>query len=93
MNKFVTYCLKGGILLLVLLCSVSLQAAKKWNAADSLVEKIRDLAPYYADAVSEYEASLYVKGDLHIDRKNMLLRYLPHTRYAAAFRKAVRSPV
>ncbi len=78
MNKFATYCLKGGILLLVLLCSVSLQAAKKWNAADSLVEKIRDLAPYYADAVSEYEASLYVKGDLHIDRKNMLLRYLPH---------------
>jgi len=78
LNKFAQYSLKGCLLLLLLFFSVTVQARKEWNKADSLVEKIRNLAPEYASTVSEYRAELYVKGDLHVDRKNMLLRYLPH---------------
>lgn len=78
MNKIVTYSLRPCLLLLMVLCVLPLQARKSWTLADSLVERMRDLAPRYAKTVSEYRAELYVKGDLHVDRKNLLMQALPH---------------
>ena len=90
MNKFARYGLREGLLLLFALCTLTAQARKHWNAADSLVEKIREVAPTYAAAISEYEAELYVKGDLHVDKKNVLLHSLPHMFH---LRKGVRDYV
>ena len=78
MNKIVTYSLKPCLLLLLALLVLPLQARRNWTLADSLVEQVRERAPRYAKTVSEYRAQLYVKGDLHVDRKNMLLQALPH---------------
>ena len=78
MNKIVTYSFRHCLLLFLMLCVLPLQARKSWTLADSLVERMRDLAPRYAKTVSEYRAELYVKGDLHVDRKNLLMQALPH---------------
>lgn len=62
---------------MLLLC-LPLQARKQWTLADSLIERVRQRAPEYFESVQEYRAQLKVKGDIHIGRKNALIRYLPH---------------
>ena len=73
-----TYSPKLFLLLLLACLVLPLQARRSWTLADSLVEQVRELAPRYAKTVSEYRAQLYVKGNLDVDRKNLLLQVLPH---------------
>lgn len=47
------------------------------SAADSIMEKVIFFAPFYERIVESYKAELYVKGRVHIRKKNHLLRYIP----------------
>lgn len=46
---------------------------------DSILNNMLRFAPSYERAVSEYRAELYIKGELHVKKKNALFRYLPVT--------------
>ena len=47
------------------------------SEADSIMERVRFFAPFYDGLVNDYRANLYVKGEVDIERKNFLLRFLP----------------
>ncbi len=47
------------------------------SVADSIMEKVIFFAPFYERIVESYKAELYIKGRVHIHKKNHLLRYIP----------------
>ena len=46
-------------------------------SADSIIERVMTFAPLYETIVSDYRASLYIKGKMDIQKKNFILRYVP----------------
>ena len=49
----------------------------KESAADSIIKNVMTFAPSYESIVSDYKASLYIKGKINIKKKNIILRYVP----------------
>ncbi len=46
-------------------------------SADSVIERVMTFAPFYETIVSDYRASLYIKGKMDIQKHNFILRYVP----------------
>ncbi|MBB3893733.1 hypothetical protein GGR07_000032 [Bacteroides pyogenes] len=46
-------------------------------SVDSIIERMMTFAPSYEMIVNEYRAGLYIKGKIHIRKKNFILRYVP----------------
>lgn len=46
-------------------------------SVDSIIERVMTFAPAYETIVDEYRANLYIKGKIHIRKKNFILRYVP----------------
>lgn len=46
-------------------------------AADTILDKVMERAVHYSTLVSGYHADLYVKGKVHIRKKNQLIRFMP----------------
>ena len=42
------------------------------------MERVRFFAPFYDGLVDGYKARLYIKGEIDVARKNILLRFVPH---------------
>lgn len=49
----------------------------KSRSADSIMERVIFFAPLYESVVDNYKAELYVKGRIHIRKKNRLLQFIP----------------
>lgn len=49
----------------------------KPHVPDSLLEHIFEWADVYATRVKSYQAELYLKGRLHAEKRNRLIRYVP----------------
>lgn len=50
---------------------------KRDASADSIMDKVIFYAPFYGRIVEDYEAELYIKGQINVKKKNLILRYLP----------------
>ncbi len=50
---------------------------KEIVSVDSILSNMLKFAPSYGRIVNEYNANLYIKGELHVVKKNALFRYLP----------------
>ena len=50
---------------------------KETHLVDSIVQNVMKFAPCYGQLVKEYRANLYIKGKLHVKKKNLMFRYLP----------------
>lgn len=46
-------------------------------SADSIMDKVIFFAPFYGRIVQDYQAELYIKGHIHVKKKNHLIRFLP----------------
>lgn len=46
-------------------------------SVDSIIERVMTFAPSYETIVSDYRANLYIKGKMDIQKKNLILRYVP----------------
>lgn len=46
-------------------------------AVDSILNNVMTFAPFYETIVSDYRASLYIKGKMNVRKKNLILRYVP----------------
>lgn len=46
-------------------------------SVDSIIGRVMTFAPLYETIVSDYRASLYIKGKMDIQKQNFLLRYVP----------------
>lgn len=44
---------------------------------DSILDKIILLAPLHDKLIDDYTAEIYIKGKVHIRKKNLMMRYLP----------------
>ena len=51
--------------------------SKRPLASDSLLRNVFQFAPFYSKIIDEYSADLYIKGGLHVHKRNYLLRYVP----------------
>ena len=47
------------------------------TVADSLMSRVILCAPTYAKAVAAYKSNIYIKGYLHVPKRNFLLRFWP----------------
>lgn len=47
------------------------------KSADSIMDKVLFFAPLYESVVDDYQAELYVKGQINVRKKNFAIRYLP----------------
>lgn len=52
------------------------------SSIDSLLQNLYRVAPVYKDTIQEYHADMYVRALLNVERKNMLLRYLPQVMHS-----------
>lgn len=50
---------------------------KQKTSADSIMDKVIFYAPFYGRIVEDYQAELYIKGQINVKKKNAILRYLP----------------
>ena len=70
------------LFLFMLLTSMDVMYAKKNRVpksfADSLMMKVKEVAPLYEQAVKEYESELYLKGTYYLVHRNQFLRSIPH---------------
>ena len=80
--------LKYQVLFCVLLLPFTIQAQLQQYSSletpslesfcvDSIMNNVYFYAPYYKTAIAEYDADLYVKTNIDIQRKNFLMRYIP----------------
>ena len=51
--------------------------AARHSLADSIMQQVIFYAPLYESIVDRYDASLYIKGRVHIPKKNRLIRFIP----------------
>ena len=51
--------------------------AARHSLADSIMRQVIFYAPLYESIVDRYDASLYIKGRVHIPKKNRLIRFIP----------------
>lgn len=58
--------------------SLSVLSRQQDARADSIMERVRFFAPFYDGLVDGYKARLYIKGEIDVARKNILLRFVPH---------------
>jgi hypothetical protein len=49
----------------------------RWACVDTIVDNAIKNAPRYADMVHDYHSDLYVKGRMHVRKKNLLVRFVP----------------
>ena len=60
---------------------VALLAKTRYNKADSIILKVLENRDYYGKYIDEYDATVYIKGDSYIKKKNILYRYAPDFLY------------
>lgn len=56
---------------------VSQRKKRVASDADSIMERVLFFAPFYDGLVDDYHAQLYIKGEVDVHRKNILLRFVP----------------
>lgn len=57
--------------------SISNPYKERARFADSIMNKVLFFAPLYESVVDDYQAELYVKGQINVRKKNFAIRYLP----------------
>lgn len=61
----------------VMATPISYRHGNRRSPADSIMTKVLFFAPFYERIISEYNAELYVKGEVDIRKKNHLIHYVP----------------
>jgi len=81
-NTFIIY-RRSPILhfILILIFPYALTANNAYNKADSIIIKVLEKRDFYGKNIEEYDATAYIKGDRHVEKKNMLYRYAPDFLY------------
>ncbi|MEE1233329.1 MAG: DUF5686 family protein, partial [Phocaeicola sp.] len=51
--------------------------AHKMSVPDSIMHRLFQYAPFYANIVEEYNARIYLKGRLQVHRQNQLIKVVP----------------
>ncbi|MEF9931144.1 MAG: hypothetical protein RR770_02415, partial [Bacteroidales bacterium] len=77
--------LKHIILLLSILtttyfCQDNIYAQKHGANIDSILQKMHVSAEYYEANTPDFEAEMYIKGTLHVQKRNAILRIIPYFR-------------
>lgn len=54
-----------------------LPEAKRLTLVDSVMHNVHHFAPTYEKVVGDYKADLYIKGTVHVKKRNHLIRYIP----------------
>jgi hypothetical protein len=57
------------------------KAKETHNKADSILSKMFEYQAYYEKYIDEFDANIYIKGNSHVNRKNILSRYAPDFLY------------
>lgn len=58
--------------------SISNPYGERGKMADSIMQKVFLFASFYESVVDDYQAELYIKGQVNVRKKNFAIRYLPN---------------